>query len=123
MITDVYHLFKPGMNLHRGFNVFRWIRGQEGDAYVSSPRKNEHVDKYVGASWDWENYSMGWLLEQYLKNVADRKKEKEYFVAQVIRESMQWLDENYDQDKFFLWVDCFDPHEPWDPSLSLSKNV
>ena len=115
MITDVYHLFKPGMNLHRGFNVFRWIRGQEGDAYVSSPRKSEYVDKYVGASWDWENYSMGWLLEQYLKNVADRKKEEEYFVAQVIRESMQWLDENYDQDKFFLWVDCFDPHEPWDP--------
>lgn len=27
LISDTYHLFKPDMNLHRGFHEFRWIRG------------------------------------------------------------------------------------------------
>ena len=26
-----------------------------------------------------------------------------------------WLEHNHDKDDFFLWVDTFDPHEPWDP--------
>ena len=28
---------------------------------------------------------------------------------------MQWLEENRDVEPFFLLVDSFDPHEPWDP--------
>ena len=28
---------------------------------------------------------------------------------------MQWLEENHLAAPFFLWVDFFDPHEPWDP--------
>ena len=26
----------------------------------------------------------------------------------------KWLERNYRREKFFLWVDTFDPHEPWD---------
>lgn len=36
LITDTYHFFEPGMNFHRAFHCFRWIRGQERDAYVTS---------------------------------------------------------------------------------------
>jgi arylsulfatase A-like enzyme len=28
---------------------------------------------------------------------------------------MRWVEENQDAENFFLWVDSFDPHEPWDP--------
>jgi arylsulfatase A-like enzyme len=28
---------------------------------------------------------------------------------------MKWLDRNYRRKDFFLWIDTFDPHEPWDP--------
>jgi arylsulfatase A-like enzyme len=28
---------------------------------------------------------------------------------------MRWLEDNYRAGPFFLWVDFFDPHEPWDP--------
>jgi len=31
-----------------------------------------------------------------------------------MRESCKWLEKNYKQ-KFFLYIDTFDPHEPWDP--------
>ena len=29
--------------------------------------------------------------------------------------SEKWLERNYKQDDFFLHIDTFDPHEPWDP--------
>jgi arylsulfatase A-like enzyme len=28
---------------------------------------------------------------------------------------VQWLEENHRAGPWFLWVDFFDPHEPWDP--------
>ena len=37
LISDVYHYRAAGMNYHRAFHAYRWIRGQEYDPYVSSP--------------------------------------------------------------------------------------
>ena len=42
-----------------------------------------------------------------------RSKEEDYFNARVFIESARWLEQNRDADKFFLVVECFDPHEPW----------
>ena len=27
----------------------------------------------------------------------------------------EWLEANHTHDDFYLHLDCFDPHEPWDP--------
>ena len=40
--TDCYHYFKPGMNMHRGFRVWEWVRGQEYDAYRSGSLQHLH---------------------------------------------------------------------------------
>jgi arylsulfatase A-like enzyme len=32
--------------------------------------------------------------------------------------AVEWLRDNYSENKFFLHVDAFDPHEPWDPPQS-----
>jgi arylsulfatase A-like enzyme len=32
-----------------------------------------------------------------------------------MRDACRWLERNYTHPNFFLWVDAFDPHEPWDP--------
>ena len=31
------------------------------------------------------------------------------------RKATKWLEHNYREENLFLCVDCFDPHEPWDP--------
>jgi arylsulfatase A-like enzyme len=38
-------------------------------------------------------------------------------VARVVRAAIDWLEQvtRVQKDHLFLWVDCFDPHEPWDP--------
>jgi len=111
LITDTYHLFKPDMNFHRGFHAFRWIRGQEYDAYMSSPPRRR-VDDYVN-----RNYTDRWrrLVARYLANTDDFKEEKDYFPAKVFSEAAEWLEKNRVHERVFLWVDSFDPHEPWDP--------
>ncbi len=57
----------------------------------------------------WEDH------RSYLTNVADRRGEEDYFAAQVFRAGAEWLSQNQDAERFFLMLDSFDPHEPWDP--------
>jgi len=113
MITDTYHMFKPNMNYHRGFHVWRWIRGQECDAYRSKPHGLD-LNQFINPAMIGTVYIRN--LDQYLRNVQDRKGEEDYFVARVMQDAMDWLENDRDPDRpFFLYVDCFDPHEPWDP--------
>ena len=32
-----------------------------------------------------------------------------------MRSATRWLEQNYQHESFYLVVDTFDPHEPWDP--------
>lgn len=114
LITDTYHMAKPGMNFHRGFDAFTWIRGQEADAHRTAPATVD-LDPYVKPTMAGTRTEA--MLEQYLRNTADRDDadEEEFFAARVFQEAIEWVDRNRDQDGFFLWVDSFDPHEPWDP--------
>lgn len=113
-ITDTYHQFKPSMNFHRGFSEWQWIRGQEGDPFKTSPEiSKKDMKKFFPKSGIAEHIIL--ILEQYLKNIATRKDESDYFAPQVFSAAMNWLEENTDAKKFFMCIDSFDPHEPWDP--------
>jgi hypothetical protein len=70
------------------------------------------IDRYIN-----EKYPESWrkLVARYLANTDDFKSEKDYFPAKVFSEAVKWLKENRVHKNIFLWVDCFDPHEPWDP--------
>ncbi|MEM2941484.1 MAG: sulfatase [Thermoproteota archaeon] len=118
IVTDTYHLFKPGMNFHKGFDSFIWIRGQEYDAYNSAPPVNRKVENYVN-----KNYTEQWvrLIERYLANTEEMEGEEDCFPARVFKEASKWLRRNRSHEKVFLWVDSFDPHEPWDPPNSFDN--
>ncbi|MBD3184261.1 sulfatase-like hydrolase/transferase [Candidatus Poribacteria bacterium] len=111
LISDTYHYRAPGMNYHANFHEYRWIRGQEYDPYVSSPPKRD-VENYVN-----EHYTDKWKnrIKQFLANTDDFTSAEDWFPAKVVKESVRWLKDNRSHDKVFLWIDSFDPHEPWDP--------
>ena len=113
LVTDLYHLFKPGRNFHRGFDAWHWIRGQEEDRYRTGPRGAVDLTPYFHPNTYRRTRLRG--LEQYLLNVADRRGEADYLAARVMRTAADWLRDNRDNQPFLLWVDAFDPHEPWDP--------
>jgi len=114
-ITDVYHQFKPSKNFHRGFDEWVWIRGQETDKYLSGPRVPKEVVAAHMNEKQANDRRLGQFLEAYLRNNSYRMTEKDYYPARVFLEASRWIWDNRDAEKFFLVVDSFDPHEPWDP--------
>ncbi|HQK93552.1 MAG TPA: sulfatase [Armatimonadota bacterium] len=114
LITDVYHMLKPGMNFARGFAYTRFIRGQEYDPYIVDPSIEVDVDSFYKAD-GLNDEIFKPRFAQYLKNVSRRQAEEDYFAAQVMQAGMDWLETRHADQPFLLWLDCFDPHEPWDP--------
>ena len=119
MITDVYHLHKPSMAFERGFDYTKHIRGHEGDPHILDESIEVDVDKYYKG--DGKDKAVKAQLIQYLRNVHHWKGEEDTFVAQVLQEGIKWLEEQGKRDNLFLWLDCFDPHEPWDPPTPYNR--
>lgn len=109
MILDTLHIVANQFGFDRGFHGWIWIRGQEGDRYKTDPLE-------VRLPCDPQKLRGGVnTVGQYLRNTADRKSEEDYFAPMTMAEASRWLDRNHEHEKFFLYVDTFDPHEPWDP--------
>ena len=119
-IVDTFHHFKPDLNFHYGFNSWLWIRGQESDAYKSGPRHSVNPEDYTPEHLLNDYYRE--RIIQYVLNTKDRKSEEDYFCAQSCNAASNWLEENKDNDgPFMLFIDMFDPHEPWDAPPKYQK--
>jgi arylsulfatase A-like enzyme len=46
--------------------------------------------------------------------IQDRRHEADYFAPMTMTRAERWLERHY-EERFFLLVDTWDPHEPWDP--------
>lgn len=116
LVTDVFHYYYPGMNFHRGFQSWEWIRGQEWDCWRTGLLTHKPADpfQFFPDTVDRENHKV-WEIEKNQLNIDSRQFEEDYFSPQVFRSAAKWLEQNIHCDNFFLCIDCFDPHEPWDP--------
>src|SRR6266511_3031777 len=120
LISDLYHEFKPSKNFWRGFDQWTFIRGQETDAARSGPYPTQEEIEYWVPREMRQAFSgargmerANWFSSRILLNMRDRVAEEQWFNAQVMQESARWLEQNADAERFFLTVECFDPHEPW----------
>ena len=114
-VSDIYHQFKPDKNFHRGFDSWRYIRGQESDRLETGPRSRIKLADYSHASQPVNPKAMSGVM-QYLLNRQDWKTSGDYLAAQVFREATQWLEKNAAENSpFYLHIESFSPHEYWDP--------
>jgi arylsulfatase A-like enzyme len=66
MIVDPWHYFHPGMNFHKGFHTWEFIRGQEGDPLVLGPTHqdpNEFFDEKMSGTY-FQNF-----YEQFIRMI------------------------------------------------------
>ncbi|MGQ9730675.1 MAG: sulfatase family protein [Candidatus Zipacnadales bacterium] len=112
LIADCYHLFKPNLNFHEGFDAWEWIRGQESDKWRSGPREAVDPKRHI-PEHHWNDDYLE-RARQYMMNMLDRQSEEDYIVARSCRAAMRWLEQNRTNQPFMLWLELFDPHEPWD---------
>jgi arylsulfatase A-like enzyme len=112
MFFDTYHLRASGRNYDRGFDGWEWIRGQEGDG-LRTPLPREQAIIHPTRPDVQLDPASGYPRE--LSNLRYRRFESEYISPQTYTAAERWLEYHHDQEPFFLYVDSFDPHEPWDP--------
>lgn len=103
METDHYHYFHVGgENYHTQFDTYAFHRGQEEDCWRSSatpPEEPEHLGRW-SAQYD--------LNRQTFKTAAD------YPTPKTFTGAIDWLKCKVEADNYLLWVEGFDPHEPFD---------
>lgn len=103
LTTDHYHYWEDGGATYHGrYDSYEFFRGQEGDpfiGYVAEPEIPPHVNQ-KGRRADWVN-------RMFIKN------EDDYSQPQTIRAGLNFIHRNHEQDRWFLQIECFDPHEPF----------
>jgi len=117
LIHDTPHLVNGGHNFDWPFHAWTFIRGAEVDrpwidASSELPANWARDPLFDFADWDaiWSNR----VVVTYSRANRNRRRDEDWNAAQLFLTAAKWLQDNASRDNFFLWVDCFDPHEPWD---------
>jgi len=119
LICDCPHLFNA--RFQSGFTAAVQNRGQEGDKallHLNDPIEIVMPPEKTRLSPLYQEHP---LVDQHRWHNRYWRLESETFPAKTGGLAARWLEENYKAGPFFLWVDFFDPHEPWDPPEYLVK--
>jgi arylsulfatase A-like enzyme len=106
LISDHPHLFETGgENYHIDFTAWDYQRGHEGDAWKTR------------ADPSWAGTPMFGPKRQmpYDRSRGYFKREADFPGPKTMQAAADWINDNVGaHDRFFLFVDEFDPHEPFD---------
>lgn len=105
LISDHPHLFETGgENYHVDFTAWDYQRGHEGDPWKTRPDPS-----WVGTPDGFRPHMPYDDSRGYFRGEAD------FPGPRTMAAAARWLDENAGHhDRFLLFVDEFDPHEPFD---------
>ena len=116
LIVSTPHMVNKNHYYNRGFQFCEWVRDSEEDLSLcpgnaAQPPK-ELIQPDVKSRHTY--YLPGWHLGSLTDWMHGRYQwEEEYVAPRVAKAASKWLEWNYKDGPFFLWVDSFDPHEPW----------
>jgi arylsulfatase A-like enzyme len=105
LISDHPHLFEVGgENYHTDFFAWQYERGHESDPWKTRPDPSWLGAPLMGRRWMPYDYSRGYFRD-----------ESDFPGPRTMTAAARWLDDNAGyHDRFFLFIDEFDPHEPFD---------
>lgn len=110
IVTDHYHYWEEEANGYlQGFRSIEFIRGHEVDAWrvPEAGPLPAWVEKMA-------EFRARKHVGQYYANVRDFRGEEDYFPAKVFSRAAEWLEDNAQKGHFFLQIESFDVHEPFD---------
>ena len=114
MYVDTPHIIKDGFCFDKGFTAYEWIRGQESDRLIHDPTIEVPMPcaphKLRGADT---------MYKQHYQNIASWTREEDRFCAQTLSKGAEWIEQHRKVDNWFLCMDTFDPHEPYDAPESM----
>ena len=121
LFTDHPHLFETGgENYHTDFTAWDYVRGHEGDQWFT-----EADPSWMGTPEIAAARPFGWHLERtrgismghrgYDLSRTWFRAEEDFPGPRTMAATAEWLERSAaSHDRFFVFVDEFDPHEPFD---------
>lgn len=116
----------PKFGYTRGFDKVWFTHGHEADDYFYekdpllqyNPMDYVDEDSYKGYVAKTNEKAAQYTLNEitnYLRQRQQWHSEDDRYCAKTFKKASEYLEQVDRNKQFFLWVDCFDPHEPWDP--------
>ncbi len=103
LCSDHYHYWEDGgATYHTRYSSWEFFRGQEGDqciGHVAEPPVPHNING-KGRRPDWVN-------RQFQQRDEDLPQTKTFDAG------VAFIDRNHAEDRWFLQIECFDPHEPF----------
>jgi arylsulfatase A-like enzyme len=119
LVTDHAHYFEEGgATYHTRYSTWDFIRGQENDPWKAmvQPPLERFREKF-----SQRHYPFGLKLEasshmrlQHAVNKESMREEADYPGPRCFASAFEFLETNKGADNWFLQIECFDPHEPFD---------
>lgn len=123
LIHDTPHLVNGGHGFDFPFHSWTFVRGAEVDRpwltdrlstpenWKQDPLFDDQPDAPPPPQFPNRSYNP---IDAYVPANRARTKYEDWNCARLFLTARDFLHGNRGRDKMFLWVDCFDPHEPWD---------
>ncbi|WP_248926057.1 sulfatase [Paenibacillus hamazuiensis] len=107
LVTDHQHYWEDGGGTyHTRYSTFELIRGQEGDPWIGQVKDPETPESI-------NDSRMGRLVRQDWINRKRLKTEEDFPQAQTFARGLEFIRSNHKEDRWFLQLETFDPHEPF----------
>jgi arylsulfatase A-like enzyme len=123
LIHDTPHLVNGGHNFDWPFHCWTFVRGAEVDRDWMMG-KVEWLDNWArDPLFDvlGDDAAENAHVYTYARTNRNRKTPADWNCARLFSTAAQFLKDNANRENFFLWIDCFDPHEPWDAPVEFMK--
>jgi arylsulfatase A-like enzyme len=114
LIADNLHLFENHFGFERGFDFVNRVPGQTYEHF--QPPSVPMIDLACPAE---KLEPPQRRLDRYRRNAYWYQQQGTNTTATVFRSAIDWFDKP--PEKFFVWIDAFDPHEPWDAPAEFLK--
>lgn len=111
IVTDHYHYTRIGGEGYlQQYHTWELIRGQESDPWISRIAEPNMPEQFLGRT-----------MRQYQCNRAEFQTDADYPTPKTFASAIDWLKQNEGADNYFLQVEAFDPHEPFDAAEEFLK--
>lgn len=109
LASDHLHYWEDGGGTyHPRYNTWEVFRGQEGDSWigeVADPEPIDTVSKFTG--FRANHYRQDRINRKYMAE------ENKHPLNKTVSAGIEFIRTNSEADKWFLQIECFDPHEPF----------
>lgn len=106
LVSDHGHYWEDGgCTYHTRYSTWEISRGQEGDPWkgeVRDPQIPDSVGDRSGPMWRQD-----WVNRQYMQRELDQPQ------AKTFAKGLEFVHTNHEEDRWFLQIETFDPHEPF----------